>query len=131
MKDKYHMLMESGAAKWYKETTKEDIVSPIINMKKVVTTEAFKNYLWEILSRITQFKIDNRDTGECLEKRKDLRNDYNCKCAGFKIIQHVVNHCQGTQLKREMSLGASAGVDSAQLINTPKGLQIQKYFPWE
>lgn len=44
--------MASGAARHYKEITKEDSVFLNININGLVTTEAFGNYPREVLSRI-------------------------------------------------------------------------------
>lgn len=78
--------MTSGAAKWYKNISKEGVASPTIKMKKLVATETFKNCSREILSRITQLITGNKNFGKYLQKRTDPKNDYNCKYKEFKIL---------------------------------------------
>jgi hypothetical protein len=78
--ERYQVFLTARAGRWYKEITKEDGTSPTTNMSKLITTEVFKNYPREILSRITQFRTGNGDIGAYLKKRKVSKDNYNCKC---------------------------------------------------
>jgi hypothetical protein len=126
--ERYQVFLTARAGRWYKEITKEDGTSPTTNMSKLITTEVFKNYPREILSRITQFRTGNGDIGAYLQKRKVPKDNYNCKCGEFETVQHIVKHCQRTVLKRGILFGVSPDLDLAQLLNTPKGLQAMKEY---
>lgn len=56
----YQEFMTIGGAKSYKEITKGDIANSVINVNKLIATEAFNNYPRKILSRMTQLRTINK-----------------------------------------------------------------------
>jgi hypothetical protein len=109
--ERYQIFLTARAGRWYKEITKDEGTSPTTNMSKLITTEVFKNYPREILSRITQFRTGNGDIVAYLQKRKVPKDNYNCKCGEFETVQHIVKHCQRTVLKRGILFELSPDLD--------------------